>query len=289
MKKLILMISLLFGVGYSFYAQSFGNLKGSILKSNDASPLKGVHVFIKNTPFSTLSDVLGNFYMSQVPTGKKVVIIEFNGLESQQFPVTITSDKTIDLGDIMLYRKMNTQDDGGLISLTDNDLSEDGNGGSENTSGLLQASKDAFLNVAAFQFGQARFRVRGYDSNKGTIMINGIEMNKFYDGRPQWSNWGGLNDVMRNRDFKEGLSPNQYTFGGLLGATNFDVRASSFRQGISVSSSTTNTNYSNRIMATYASGIDSKGWFYVISMGRRWSKEGHFDGTFYDANSFLLP
>ena len=31
--------------------------------------------------------------------------------------------------------------------------------------------------------------------------MNGVPMNKFYNGRPQWSNWGGLNDLMRNQEF----------------------------------------------------------------------------------------
>ena len=48
---------------------------------------------------------------------------------------------------------------------------------------------------------QARFRLRGLDSEYGTTMINGITMNKIYDGRPQYSNWGGLNDATRNQEF----------------------------------------------------------------------------------------
>jgi hypothetical protein len=36
----------------------------------------------------------------------------------------------------------------------------DENNSSENTSGLLQSSRDAFLQAAAFNWGQARFRVR---------------------------------------------------------------------------------------------------------------------------------
>jgi hypothetical protein len=43
--------------------------------------------------------------------------------------------------------------------------------------GLLQSSRDAFQQAAAFNWGQARFRIRGLDSENGT-MINGITMNK---------------------------------------------------------------------------------------------------------------
>jgi hypothetical protein len=42
----------------------------------------------------------------------------------------------------------------------------------------LQSSRDAFQQAAAFNWGQARFRIRGLDSENGTTMINGITMNK---------------------------------------------------------------------------------------------------------------
>ena len=288
MKNFTIILSLLIGIVSVSFAQDFGAIKGTLLNANNGSPIKGANVIVRNTKIFLLSDNSGSFYLTQVPVGNQIVVISLDGFETQSFPVSVKSGETIDLGNILMYIDFTFQEDTGLISLTDNDLSEDGNGGSENTSGILQASRDAFLNVAAFQFGQARFRVRGYDSNNGTVLINGIEMNKFYDGRPQWGNWGGLNDVMRNRDFKSGLSPNQYTFGGLLGTTNFDVRASAYRKGISLSVAATNTNYSNRLMSTYVSGMNEKGWAYTISIGRRWAEEGHFDGTFYDANSFFI-
>jgi hypothetical protein len=42
-------------------------------------------------------------------------------------------------------------------------------------------------------------------------MINGVSMNKSYDGRPQWGNWGGLNDATRNQEFTIGTAPSDYT------------------------------------------------------------------------------
>jgi hypothetical protein len=45
------------------------------------------------------------------------------------------------------------------------------------------------------------------------MMINGVVMNKIYDGRPQWGEWGGLNDALRNQEFTLGTAPS-YTFGG---------------------------------------------------------------------------
>ncbi len=173
----------------------------------------------------------------------------------------------------------------GIISLTDFDLSDDSNT-SDFASGLLSSFNDVFQSIAAYQFGPARFRQRGYDSRNNKILMNGIEVNKIYDGRPQWSNWGGLNDVLRNREYSSGLEMSRTAFGGINGSTNFILRTSLYQKGLRVSYSSTNTSYTNRLLATYSSSYGK--WDYTVSVSRRWAEEGHFEGTFYDANSFFV-
>jgi hypothetical protein len=87
---------------------------------------------------------------------------------------------------------------------------------------LLQSSRDAFLQAAAFNWGQARFRVRGLDSEHATMMINGV-MNKIYDGA-QWAR-GGLNDALRNQEFTLGTAFGLYIW-GYLGTQEINTRAS---------------------------------------------------------------
>jgi hypothetical protein len=72
------------------------------------------------------------------------------------------------------------------------------------------------LSKLPLSIGVARFRIRGLDSENAMTMINGVSMNKSYDGRPQWGNWGGLNDATRNQKFTIGTA-SDYTFGGILG------------------------------------------------------------------------
>ena len=80
------------------------------------------------------------------------------------------------------------------IMLMDSDFDESST--SVNESGtLLQASRDAFNSIAAYNFGSLRYRVRGNDSKYSDVMINGILMNDPETGRPVFANWGGLNDA----------------------------------------------------------------------------------------------
>ena len=173
------------------------------------------------------------------------------------------------------------------ISLSDDELNDD-TSASDNISGLLNSSMDVFYRTAAYEFSSSFFKVRGLDSDNAIVHINGVKMNKLYNGRPQWSNWGGLNDVLRNQELSNGSIPLKYNFGGILGSNNINIRASEYGEGGRITYSSSNRSYTNRLMATYNSGMLEKGWAYSLSIGRRWGNEGYQDASFYDSNSAFL-
>lgn len=285
MKKLVFSILFVMQVLLVF-AQQNPNVTGKVVDSKTQKPLQSVVVSIQNTNLTALTNSEGTFVIEDVIAGKQLLKISSTGYTQQILPLQIKEGQNLDLGVVILEADETSEQELGLITITENDLGDD-NSGSESTAGLLQASRDAYQQSAAFNWGQARFRIRGLDNEYGTTMINGVIMNKIYDGRPQWGNWGGLNDATRNQEFTSGSAPSDYTFGGILGTQEINTRASIYRPGTRISFSGTNTNYSWRTMATHASGMNSNGWAYVISAGRRWAKEGYFDGTDYAANSFF--
>ena len=171
--------------------------------------------------------------------------------------------------------------------MSDDELNDD-TSAADNISGLLNSSMDVFYRTAAYEFSSSFFKVRGLDSDNAIVHINGVKMNKLYNGRPQWSNWGGLNDVLRNQELSNGSIPLKYNFGGILGSNNINIRASEYGEGGRITYSSSNRSYSNRLMATYNSGMLEKGWAYSLSIGRRWGNEGYQDASFYDSNSAFL-
>jgi outer membrane receptor for ferrienterochelin and colicin len=82
----------------------------------------------------------------------------------------------------------------------------DNNGGDQNTSGLLQSSRDVFASAAGFNFSAARFKIRGYNSDQTAILINGMPINDPESGWGEWFIWGGLNDVTRYSETKNWLT-----------------------------------------------------------------------------------
>ncbi len=285
MKKII--FSALFVLQLVFaFGQSNAGVTGKVVDSKTQKPLEGVILSIQNTNLMQLSDANGKFTFDKIEIGSQFLRIRTNGYKEQLLQIEIVAGQLLDFGTITLEEDITTEQQLTLITITDNDLSDD-NGGSESTAGLLQASRDVFLQAAAYNFGQARFSVRGIDNEYSNILINGVSMNRLSDGRPQYSNWGGLNDATRNQEFTNGSAPSDYTFGGIAGTQYITTRASVYRPGTRLSFLSTNTNYNFRAMVTHASGMDKDGWAYVISGGRRWAQEGYFDGTDYAANSLF--
>jgi len=261
-------------------------VKGSVKDGTTGEPIPNVVISIEETLHTTLTDANGEFsFTSDVPLGEQMLRISKEGYITKRYPIVVNEGKTVNITDMTLDVDF-SDSDLFTITLSDDELNDDTNS-ADNISGLLSSSKDIFARTAAFEFSSSFFRVRGLDSDNGSVLINGIEMNKVFNGRPQWSNWGGLNDVLRNQELTQGIAASAYTFGGILGSTNISTRASDYRQGGRVTYSSSNRSYTNRLMASYSSGLVEGGWAYTFSIGRRWGNEGYQDATLYDSNSFF--
>lgn len=269
------------------FSQKEITVSGIVIDARTQNPLENVVVTIQNTAVMQLTSKTGKFELHIFPQKEDFLLLRSQGYKDLLLKIKSNSGQNINLGILQLEDTYSDEVPAALITLSDNDFSDD-NSSSEMTSGLLQSSRDAFMQTAAFNWGQARFRVRGLDSENGTMMLNGMTMNKIYDGRPQWNNWGGLNNVLRNQEFSIGTAVSNYTFGGILGTQQISTRASLYRKGTSLTFSGSNGAYSWRANATYASGMNSSGWAYVVSAGKRWADEGYFEGTNFDADSFFI-
>ena len=278
---------LLFLLALNACSAAAQEISGRVVEENSHLGIAAVTVEVEGTALKEKTDPEGFFSFSDLPFGPQILIFSKNTFLTKRYPVNITEDDK-NLGEIVIEVDLpEFQMQTATVALADNEL-DDEDTGFTNISGLLQASKDAFLNAAAFDFSPSFFRPRGYESEYSNLLINGIEMNKFFNGRPLWSNWGGLNDLQRNQVFSAGLSASEYSFGGIGGTTNIIMRASEYKEGGKISYAASNRSYTGRIMASYSTGLSQKGWALAFLVSRRYALESVIEGTIYDANSFFL-
>ena len=215
-------------------------------------------------------------------TGTVALMLFFSLPLAAQVPVkTVTgnADTTV-----LEQLKEDVGDNIPVISIDENDGQD---GSAQNISSMLSAGRDPFFNAAAFKFNAVRFRIRGYDADLFSTYMNGVPMENLDNGFTPFGLWGGLNDVLRNRDISLGLKAIPYSFGDVGGLTYMDSRASYQRKQTSINYAISNRNYVHRFMFTHSTGLNKKGWAFSFSGSRRWANEGFADGTYYDGWSFF--
>lgn len=159
---------------------------------------------------------------------------------------------------------------------------------SQDISGLLTASRDVYTSPISYNLSAARFRIRGYGSENLATSVNGVVMNNPENGWSSWWLWGGLNDMTRYKETMTGVSPSHYSFGGIGGFSNIELRASAFQKGARISYANSNRSYDHRVIATYNTGVMKNGFAVSISGSMRYANEGYVEGTYYNGWSGLI-
>ncbi len=280
----ILCYGLFLWASFTLVAQKEG-LRGKVVDPYSGKALQGVLVKFVDEGIEGLSDSQGNFFLSP-----RRPLTSMNCQFSLQGYVTRTLTNLnlslgLDLGIVTLEPERGPAYAENLIPLSETDVFEEDV--IEGSSGFLHAGRDIFLNRAAFDFSPAFFRIRGYDNRNAAVFLNGIPMNRFSNGRPQWNTWGGLNDVTRNQQYSIGLQPSEAGFGGVMGTTAIHISPAAVREGFRFTLSASNRNYAGRLMATYNSGMGKGKWGFLTSVSKRAAGQGYMEGTPYDAYSIL--
>lgn len=174
------------------------------------------------------------------------------------------------------------------IFIMDNDEGGDDDSQISDISGLLQSSRDVYVNNVGFNLSFARFRLRGYDTDLTSVFLQGIPMNDPENGRAIWGLWGGLNDVTRYPEVVTGISSSHLTFGGIGGYSNTSLRASQKRPGTTVSYAASNRSFTSRLMATHSTGWLKNGWAFSFSVSGRHANEGYVEGTHFSGMSYFV-
>ncbi|MDX9695351.1 MAG: carboxypeptidase-like regulatory domain-containing protein [Bacteroidales bacterium] len=272
---------------FAVFSQT-GSIKGLVIDEKTVEPIEGVIVAIKGTTETVATNAEGRFTLVNIPAGEGILVFTGTNFEVKELAYILEQGAAIEIGTVTMKFSgiaVAQLDALPIIVLEETELEEEG---SQGMSGLLFSSGDVFSSTAAFNWGSARFRVRGYDNENDLIYMNGILMNDLVTGRPNWSDWGGLNDAVRNSETLYGLGSNNFSIPSIGGVSNIITRASQYPEGIKTSYANSMGNYKNRLIITYSTGMMNNNWAITASASRRWSEEGYVEGTDYNAYSYFL-
>ncbi len=284
-RRLWLLATLLFALPSLVNAAT---VKGVVSDSKTLKPIAHVRVAIQNK--STLTDMDGNFELSNVKEGDVVVVFAANDYETSLLDLSLLADESLSVTlKPVREESPNTEvSEDNIFEIEEAALDDDGGTSSQSASYLSGAADDVFLQAASYSYSPMRFNVRGYEQRESSTYINGIAFNDLERGRFNYSSLGGLNNAMRNKDAVNGTEMPGYAFGSLGGTTNINTRASQYAAGTNVNVAYTNRAYKLRAQAIHSTGIMNNGWAVTGSMVFRWADEGRTEGTFYNSMGYFL-
>lgn len=277
--KLWVLFFALFSV--SAYAQN-ATLKGKVVDAETGKPIQGVAVLLRESQKSTMTGSNGNFRFEHLSSGLEIVEVSSPEIFPVQKNVTIHKGSN-DMGEIKVRYQSNIGvDESAVFVFSENQIDEDENQ-SNSTANLMGASDDIYLRTSSFSYSPMRFNVRGYSPEYSSTYINGVSFNDGERGRFNYSMLGGMNPLFKQKDVVNYSDASSYGFGSVGGSTNILTNASQYAPGGSVSLGATNRSYVLRGLATYSTGLMQNGWAFTGGLIYRWSKEGAWDGTFYNS------
>ncbi len=280
----LLIPALLLLLGQTMSAQ--GSLRGTVTDAETTRPLPDAAIIVVGTGKVAVSDNNGNFVIADANCSRCTLSVTRDGYMPVSVPVA--DDAMVPKPINVTMKRTTIEEKPSDIPTVTLDEAEAETEGAAEVANVLHASRDIFQNISGFGWSQFRFRERGYDFGLFETYINGVPFNDPESGGTFFGEFGGLNDVLRNRTSTVGLDPAEFAFSDVGGATFIDTRASVQRKQIRASYASSNRIYRNRLMLTANTGLMPGGWAVSASIGHRWAQEGYVPGTFFQSTSYFV-
>ena len=154
----------------------------------------------------------------------------------------------------------------------------------------INSTSNVYVSQIGWNWTGVWFKYRALDNPYNDIYMNGVQVNNPENGRFQYSTIGGMNDAVRNKDDVGAFEANNFSFSGMGGSSNYNLRASQMPAGHKVTLSVANRNYHLRGMYSFGTGLSKDGWAFFGTVGYRWANmdAAAIKGTFYNSLAYFL-
>ncbi|MFN9597342.1 MAG: carboxypeptidase-like regulatory domain-containing protein [Bacteroidota bacterium] len=183
MLKITRLLAVVFMLCFSqhLFAQQSATIKG-IVTDDLNNFVESAKITLKGTSFSATSGQDGSFEIKDVPNGDYE--IEISAIDHTNYSKNIgLNGKTLDLGFVVMESTSGLNDDNRdnipVASISDSEIRESS---AQTVSGVLSASRDAFVSATTNTFSSARFRIRVYDNENFITYMNGVQMTDMLNG-----------------------------------------------------------------------------------------------------------
>lgn len=290
MKRLILLTTAIWLICSAAFAAPNINCTGVVVDEQN-EPLIGATVKALGTSASAATNIDGVFKLS-VPAGATTLQITYVGYKPVEVAVredvgTITMQtEALMLSDVVVTQSVGKTRETPVAMSTISAQELEFKLGNQELLEVLKTTPGVYTRNEGGGWGDAKTRMRGFQSENVAMLINGIPVNDMEWGGVYMSNWANLSDVASSIQTQRGLGATIVSSPSIGGTINITTRTIDVEKGGSVWYGMGNDGL-NQFGVKLSTGLMKNGWAVTVLGARKWA-EGYVQGTAYEAYSWFI-
>lgn len=283
-------VVLALGVSTGVWAQ-LCTIKGVVEDALTGEALIGAYVKSGNAVVAT--DFDGTFSMP-VPKGEATMEVSYIGYDSQTKTVqcdgtdasvrfrleTLIMKEAVVSADLVISRKTPVAFTNVLPAQIQEELA------GRDLPLVLNTTPGVYATQQGGGDGDARVTIRGFDQTNLAVMVDGVPMNDMENGWVYWSNWAGLDLVVRTTQVQRGLGASKLAIPSVGGTINILTGGDESANGALTYQSEVGSYgyYRNSLSGVF--GSQEKGFLHVVGSFK--SNQGFAEGLESTAYAYYL-
>lgn len=266
------------------------NVSGVVYDYDIGEPLVGVNIVYEQGK-GTTTNIEGEFILKLEP-GTYELTVSYIGFVTQKKEVvvgnkniyltfnlkTLTLDEVEVVGDFARTRETPVAFTNISLAKIEEQLA------SQDIPIILNATPGVYATQSGGGDGDARINIRGFNQRNVAVMLDGIPVNDMENGWVYWSNWFGLDAVMRGTQVQRGLGMSKLSIPSVGGTINITTKGIEHKKGISLKQEVASDGYL-RTSLGLTSGRLKNGWGVTFAgsykNGNGWVDQTWTEGWFY--------
>ncbi len=229
---------LLFLIASSTIFAQQQKVTGTVTDNTTNELLIGVNI-IYGPGKGTVTDVSGNYVLTLDP-GAYTIEVSYVGYEKQTRNITV-ADKTVFLNFSLKNITLSEVEVVGDIAKTRETpiafsnippLKIQEELASQDLPMIMNATPGVYATMKGGGDGDSRINIRGFNQRNVAVLLDGIPVNDMENGWVYWSNWFGLDVVMRYTQVQRGLGASKLSIPSVGGTVNMATKGIEDKKGL---------------------------------------------------------
>lgn len=287
--KVLIVFVVLFSISLSMFSQT-GKLVGEVTDAKTGETLIGANI-LYGSGQGTVTDIDGKYEL-KLDYGNYKLTISYVGFQSIEKEVVVNKPTTTMnfeleyvtltavevVGDMARARETPVA----FSTIQPKTLQEEL--ASQDIPLILNSTPGVYATQQGGGDGDSRINIRGFNQRNVAVMLDGIPVNDMENGWVYWSNWFGLDVVMRSTQVQRGLGASKLAIPSVGGTINLQTKGIGAKKNLTVKQEVGDNGFL-RTSLGYTSGQLKGGWGITAAgsykRGNGWVDMTWTEGWFY--------